>query len=109
MPAKRAEGTQQLAVFGDNCNILVFATEKLTEMPRGKGVKLQSYCEGGLRDDMSFSASRALAGSPSTVASAAFLRQVNGWPSARGEHVNAERLRDQKVRSGNARFRITSS
>jgi topoisomerase-4 subunit A len=39
-----------LAVIGDNAKILIFPTAELPEMPRGKGVKLQSYREGGLRD-----------------------------------------------------------
>jgi topoisomerase-4 subunit A len=43
-----------LAVVGDNGKILVFTTAELPEMPRGKGVKLQSYREGGLRDAIAF-------------------------------------------------------
>jgi topoisomerase-4 subunit A len=39
-----------LAVIGDNGKILIFPIEELPEMPRGKGVKLQAYREGGLRD-----------------------------------------------------------
>ncbi len=45
-----------LAVIGDNGKILVFPLEELPEMPRGKGVKLQSYREGGLRDVTVFKA-----------------------------------------------------
>jgi topoisomerase-4 subunit A len=45
----------RVAVVGDNGKILVFALAELPEMPRGKGVKLQSYKEGGLRDLMVFS------------------------------------------------------
>ena len=46
----------QLAVVGDNGKILVFPLEELPEMPRGKGVKLQSYREGALRDAAVFNA-----------------------------------------------------
>ncbi len=46
----------QLAVIGDNGKILIFPIEELPEMPRGKGVKLQAYREGGLRDGLSFNA-----------------------------------------------------
>ena len=46
----------QLAVIGDNGKILIFPLEELPEMPRGKGVKLQAYREGGLRDGLSFNA-----------------------------------------------------
>jgi len=43
-----------LAVVGDNGKLLVFPITELPEMSRGKGVKLQSYREGGLRDAMVF-------------------------------------------------------
>ena len=45
-----------LAVIGDNGKILIFPLDELPEMPRGKGVKLQTYREGGLRDAMAFAA-----------------------------------------------------
>ncbi len=48
----------QLAVIGDNGKILIFPVEELPEMPRGKGVKLQAYREGGLRDAMAFNAAQ---------------------------------------------------
>ena len=44
-----------LAVVGDNGKCLVFPLAELPEMARGKGVKLQSYREGGLRDVAAFS------------------------------------------------------
>jgi topoisomerase-4 subunit A len=46
----------QMAVVGDNGKILIYPLEELPEMPRGKGVKLQSYREGGLRDARVFNA-----------------------------------------------------
>jgi len=45
-----------LAVVGDNGKALIFPLAELPEMPRGKGVKLQSYREGGLRDGLVFTA-----------------------------------------------------
>ena len=39
-----------LAVVGENRKLLVFALEDLPEMTRGKGVRLQSYKDGGLSD-----------------------------------------------------------
>jgi topoisomerase-4 subunit A len=45
-----------LAVIGDNGKILIFRLDELPEMPRGKGVKLQSYREGALRDAAVFKA-----------------------------------------------------
>ena len=46
----------EIAVLGDNNKILIFPLSELPEMPRGKGVKLQSYKEGGLRDAVVFKA-----------------------------------------------------
>jgi topoisomerase-4 subunit A len=43
-----------VAVVGDNGKALIFPLDELPEMPRGKGVKLQSYREGGLRDALVF-------------------------------------------------------
>ncbi len=50
-----------LAVIGDNGKILIFPLSELPEMGRGKGVKLQSYREGGLRDAMTFAAQEGAA------------------------------------------------
>jgi topoisomerase IV subunit A len=44
-----------VAVVGDNGKALIFAIAELPEMPKGKGVKLQTYREGALRDVMTFS------------------------------------------------------
>lgn len=45
-----------LGVIGDNGKVLIFPLAELPEMPRGKGVKLQAYREGGLRDAIVFKA-----------------------------------------------------
>jgi topoisomerase-4 subunit A len=45
-----------IATVGDNGKVLIFPLSELPEMPRGKGVKLQSYREGGLRDATVFNA-----------------------------------------------------
>ena len=45
-----------LGVIGDNGKLLIFPLAELPEMPRGKGVKLQTYREGGLRDAIVFNA-----------------------------------------------------
>ena len=46
----------QIALIGDNAKIVVYAVAELPLMPRGKGVRLQSYREGGLRDALTFDA-----------------------------------------------------
>ncbi|MDO8297027.1 MAG: DNA topoisomerase IV subunit A [Caulobacter sp.] len=51
----------RIAVIGDNGKILVFALDDLPEMPRGKGVKLQTYREGGLRDALVFASAAGAA------------------------------------------------
>ena len=45
----------QVAMVGDNGKALIFPLAELPEMPKGKGVKLQSFREGLLRDVMVFS------------------------------------------------------
>jgi len=49
-----SDGDDHLAVIGDNGKILIFPVGELPEMPKGKGVKLQAYREGGLRDALAF-------------------------------------------------------
>jgi topoisomerase-4 subunit A len=48
-----AEG-DHAAVIGDNRKLLIFPLSELPEMSRGRGVKLQSYKDGGLRDALTF-------------------------------------------------------
>jgi topoisomerase-4 subunit A len=50
-----------LGVIGDNGKVLIFPLAELPEMPRGKGVKLQTYREGGLRDAIVFKAEEGAA------------------------------------------------
>ena len=37
-------------VLGENNKLLIFPVAELPEMARGKGVKLQAYKDGGVRD-----------------------------------------------------------
>ena len=48
-----AEG-DSVAVVGDNHKMIVFPLDELPEMTRGRGVKLQSYKDGGLADAKAF-------------------------------------------------------
>jgi topoisomerase-4 subunit A len=45
-----------LAVLGDNGKALTYPLSELPEMARGKGVKLQNYRDGGLKDALVFTA-----------------------------------------------------
>jgi topoisomerase-4 subunit A len=78
----------QLAVIGDNGKILVFPLEELPEMPRGKGVKLQSYREGGLRDATAFSAADGL----SWVDTAGRTRVLAEWREWAGRRAGAGKV-----------------
>jgi topoisomerase-4 subunit A len=78
----------QLAVVGDNGKILIFPMEELPEMPRGKGVKLQSYREGGLRDALAFSA----ADGPSWTTSDGRQRAWPEWRDWAGRRAGAGKL-----------------
>ena len=77
-----------LAVIGDNGKILVYPTAELPEMPKGKGVKLQSYREGGLRDAVLFAADEG----PAWVDSAGRTRAWPDWREWLGRRASAGRL-----------------
>ena len=49
-----SEADDTVAVVGSNRRLLVFALAELPVMPRGRGVLLQKYREGGLADVRSF-------------------------------------------------------
>ncbi|HXQ47190.1 MAG TPA: DNA topoisomerase IV subunit A [Caulobacteraceae bacterium] len=66
----------QVAVIGDNGKVLIFPLEELPEMPRGKGVKLQSYREGGLRDAIVFTSAEGAAWTDSAG-------RARAWPEWR--------------------------
>jgi topoisomerase-4 subunit A len=71
-----------IAVVGDNGKILIFSISELPEMPRGKGVKLQSYREGGLRDVSVFN-SEAGAGWTDTAGRTRAWSDWRGWLARR--------------------------
>ncbi len=48
------EAEDHLAVIGENRKLLVFPLDQLPEMGRGKGVRLQRYKDGGVRDVKTF-------------------------------------------------------
>ena len=50
-----------VAVVGENRRLLVFALSELPEMTRGRGVRLQSYRDGGLADATTFDGATGLA------------------------------------------------
>jgi topoisomerase-4 subunit A len=78
----------QLGVIGDNGKILIFPLEELPEMPRGKGVKLQAYREGGLRDALSFNAETG----GYWIDSAGRRRDWTDWQAFSGRRASAGKL-----------------
>jgi topoisomerase IV subunit A len=54
-----AEG-DMVAIVGENRRLLAFPISELPEMPRGKGVRLQRYKEGGIADIKTFSSQSGL-------------------------------------------------
>jgi len=77
-----------LAVVGDNGKILIFPVAELPEMPRGKGVKLQTYREGGLRDASLFRADDGA----SWIDSAGRTHQFDAWREWLGRRSAAGKL-----------------
>ena len=77
-----------LAVVGDNGKALIFPLAELPEMPRGKGVKLQSYREGGLRDGLVFKSEEGAAWTTADGRSRAWT----DWRDWLGRRAGAGRL-----------------
>ena len=76
------------AVIGDNGKALFFPLSELPEMPRGKGVKLQSYREGGLRDAQVFSEAEG----PGWVDSAGRKREWKDWKDWLGKRAASGKI-----------------
>ncbi|MDX2238160.1 MAG: DNA topoisomerase IV subunit A [Hyphomonadaceae bacterium] len=78
----------QLAVIGENRKLLIFDLSELPEMPRGRGVKLQSYQTGGLADVAVFDKAAGLF----WVDSAGRQRAVPDWKEFRGKRASSGRM-----------------
>ncbi|THD75276.1 MAG: DNA topoisomerase IV subunit A [Phenylobacterium sp.] len=89
-----------LAVIGDNGKLLVFPISELPEMPRGKGVKLQAYREGALRDATAFKAEEGL----DTVDASGRTRNWPEWREWLGRRASAGKLAPKGF-PANKRFR----
>jgi topoisomerase IV subunit A len=77
-----------VAVIGDNRKLLCFALSETPEMARGKGVKLQSYKDGGLLDVTTFAGAEGLA----CIDSSGRKRAVSEWREYLGKRAQAGRL-----------------
>ena len=52
--AERVDDGDSVAIIGENHKLVIFPLDNLPEMTRGRGVKLQSYKDGGLADAKAF-------------------------------------------------------
>jgi topoisomerase-4 subunit A len=89
-----------LAVIGDNGKILIFPVSELPEMPRGKGVKLQAYREGGLRDALVFDETAGM----TTIDASGRTRLWENWREFVGRRAAAGKVAP-KGWPANKRFR----
>jgi topoisomerase-4 subunit A len=74
-----------VAVIGQNRKLLIFPLAELPEMARGRGVKLQSYKQGGLADAVVFAKKDGL----SWTDASGRVRTVPDWADWKGKRAQA--------------------
>ncbi len=77
-----------VAVIGENRKLLLFPLKELPEMPRGKGVRLQRYKDGGLGDAKTFTKKQGLTYIDSAGRSFTLTELRDWW----GDRAQAGRL-----------------
>lgn len=78
----------RVAVIGENRKLLVFDVEEISELNRGKGVRLQRYKDGGLNDVTVFSSEEGLV----FIDTAGRRNEVPDWPQHVGSRAQAGRM-----------------
>jgi topoisomerase IV subunit A len=73
-----------VAVIGENRKLLLFPLKELPEMPRGKGVRLQRYKQGGLSDAKVFKKKDGLTWTDSAGRSFS-LTELKDWWGVRAQ------------------------
>jgi topoisomerase-4 subunit A len=81
---------EMVAAIGENRKMLVFALDQVPEMPRGRGVRLQRYKDGGLSDLKTFKAADGLGWTDS--AGRQFTMSMNELADWRGNRADAGRI-----------------
>jgi topoisomerase-4 subunit A len=76
------------ASIGKNRKLVIFKTEELPEMARGKGVKIQSFADGGLLDLKTFARADGLSWSDS----AGRQQSADDWKDWIGKRAQSGRL-----------------
>ncbi|MGP9810935.1 DNA topoisomerase IV subunit A [Rhodopseudomonas sp. NSM] len=85
-----AEGSDSVAVIGDNRKMLIFPLDQVPEMTRGRGVRLQKYKDGGLSDIVTFASKQGLGWRDSAGREfSATMKELAEW---RGNRADAGRL-----------------
>ena len=79
---------EKIAAIGENRKILVFDTDELPVMTRGKGVRIQKYKDGGLADIATFKAENGL----SFVDNSNRTNSVPDWHTLEGKRAQAGRM-----------------
>jgi topoisomerase-4 subunit A len=77
-----------VALLGDNNKILICLLAELPEMGRGRGVRLQSYKEGGLKEALVFKKETG----PAWIDSTGKRREWKDWDGWVGKRASAGRL-----------------
>ena len=83
-----------VVTIGENLKTLIFKTEELPEMGRGKGVKLQSYKGGGLQDVAVFNGEAG----PEWVDGGGRRRNWPDWKDWLGKRAGAGRMGPRGLR-----------
>jgi topoisomerase-4 subunit A len=81
---------EMVAAIGENRKMLVFPLDQVPEMPRGRGVRLQRYKDGGLSDLKTFRAADGLAWTDS--AGRQFSMSIDELADWRGNRADAGRI-----------------
>jgi len=80
-----------VAVLGENRKLLLFPLEQVPEMPRGKGVRLQKYKDGGVADARTFAKADGLTWQDSSGRT--FTRAISDLKEWVGDRAQAGRVR----------------
>jgi len=90
----RLGAADHIAAIGENLKTLIFKAEELPEMGRGKGVKLQSYKQGGLQDISAFNGEAG----PEWVDGGGRRRNWPDWKDWLGKRAGAGRMGPRGLR-----------
>jgi topoisomerase-4 subunit A len=91
---QRLGSADHVVTIGENLKTLIFKAEELPEMGRGKGVKLQSYKQGGLQDIAVFNGDIG----PEWVDGGGRRRNWPDWKDWLGKRAGAGRMGPRGLR-----------